>query len=308
MKYTPFLRLSMWLTTALFALAASAQSNAPIGCLIQADDEAQVGSAVTGVIASIAVDRGDVVKAGQIIATLRDTVERAQIDVARTRMQIEADIRAARANLDLAADRLKRARDLHQKAFISAQALEQVKVEHRVAQQRLRQAQDQQQISRRELELAEARLGERVIRSPFDGIVTDRYLSVGERIEDKALLRIARVNPLRVELVLPNTLYGDVRPGMSADITADLPGLSVLTARVVKVDKVIDAASNTFRARLALPNPDYRIPAGLRCTAAFVDRQAPAHAAPASLQPTAPRSLRLDTGLPRFERGPRTRM
>jgi RND family efflux transporter MFP subunit len=299
-----FLRWICGAGLGLATVLATAQ-NAPIGCLIRAHDEAEVGSPVTGVIASIEVDRGDLVRAGQVLATLRDAVERAQIGVARTRMEIEADIRAARANLDLAEDRLRRASDLHQKAFISAQALEQVKVEHRVAQQRLRQAQDQQQISRRELDLAQARLGERVIRSPFDGIVTDRYLSVGERIEDKALLRIERIDPLRVELVLPNALYGSVVPGMNAEITADLPGLPVLSATVSKVDRVIDAASNTFRARLALPNPDYRIPAGLRCTAAFVDRP---RVAPAALELPDGGALRLETALPRFRGGPRTPM
>jgi multidrug efflux pump subunit AcrA (membrane-fusion protein) len=38
-----------------------------------------------------------------------------------------------------------------------------------------------------------------------------------------------------------------------------------VAARVVVVDPVIDAASNTFGVRLLLPNPDTRIPAGIRC-------------------------------------------
>jgi len=46
-----------------------------------------------------------------------------------------------------------------------------------------------------------------------------------------------------------------------------LPG--VHKARVVVVDKVIDAASGTFGVRLTLPNPGRRIPAGLKCKARF---------------------------------------
>jgi multidrug efflux pump subunit AcrA (membrane-fusion protein) len=38
-----------------------------------------------------------------------------------------------------------------------------------------------------------------------------------------------------------------------------------LSARVTHVDRIIDAASNTFRVRLALPNPGHRLPAGARC-------------------------------------------
>ena len=45
----------------------------------------------------------------------------------------------------------------------------------------------------------------------------------------------------------------------------DLPGAAPAMARVTLVDKVIDAASNTFRVRLSLPNPGHKLPAGARC-------------------------------------------
>ncbi|KAA3654258.1 MAG: efflux RND transporter periplasmic adaptor subunit [Proteobacteria bacterium] len=300
---------------AFIAIGAHA-ADQPIGCLIEPDQSADIGAAVTGVIAHIPVERGDIVQAGQVLVSLRDTVERAQIGIARSRAQTEADIRAAQANRVLADERLKRARDLHQRQFISAQALDQAEAEHRVAVEKLAQARDFQQISQRELDLAQARLGERVLHSPFDGIVTDRYLSVGERVEDKPVLRIAKLHPLRVEIVLPNTLYGTIAPGMIADIQPDLPGLGVLNAQVTRVDKVMDAASNTFRARLTLPNADHAIPAGVRCTARFIDRHDTADAAirPAGLAParqTSP-ALRLDPTVPDFTRrapaAPRQRM
>lgn len=293
--------LSLLLAAQCLPLAAqsSAQSNdQPIGCLIEADEVVELGTAVTGVIGAIKVDRGDTVRSGQVVATLRDSVERAQRDVARTRVQIEADIRAARASLVLAEDRLTRARNLNAKNFISPQALTQSKAEARVAREKLRQAQDVQKISQRELDLAEARVDERVLRSPFNGVVTDRYLAVGERMEDKALMRIAKLDPLRVEVVLPNQLYGRVAAGDDVDITPDLPGLDTLHAKVDRVDKVIDAASNTFRARLMLPNPDYRIPAGLRCTAALIDHDAGA-VKPAGMPASSDGSLRVNKALPR---------
>ena len=295
--------------------ATAAPADQPIGCLIEPDQTADIGTATTGVLADIRVERGDIVRAGQVLATLRDTVERAQIGVARSRAQTEADIRAAQANVLLADERLKRARDLHARKFISAQALDQAEAEHRVSAEKLAQARDFQQISRRELNLAEARLGERVLHSPFDGIVTDRYLSVGERVEDKPVLRVAKLNPLRVEIVLPNTLYGTISPGMIADIQPDLPGLGVLNAQVTRVDKVMDAASNTFRARLTLPNADHAIPAGVRCIAAFVDRQDTGGSVkPASvpIQGVDRPALRIDSALPDFTRraptAPRQRM
>ena len=81
----------------------------------------------------------------------------------------------------------------------------------------------------------------------------------------------------------------------------DLPGLGELSAKVTRVDRVLDAASNTFRARLELPNPDYAIPAGLRCKARFSAAQHAAirHSGPAPKAAAEDRlpALMLDTTL-----------
>jgi multidrug efflux pump subunit AcrA (membrane-fusion protein) len=95
----------------------------------------------------------------------------------------------------------------------------------------------------------------------------DRYLNAGERVEEKPIFRVAMVNPLRVEVVLPASFYAVVREGQSFSVTPDFPGAGARMAKVTLVDKVIDGASNTFRARLELPNPDFALPAGLRCKA-----------------------------------------
>ena len=74
------MRTSLFLLTALIAAAATAQdtpADLPLGCLIQADEVAEVGTAVTGIIARVEVDRGDRVRAGQVVATLRDKIGRA---------------------------------------------------------------------------------------------------------------------------------------------------------------------------------------------------------------------------------------
>ncbi len=45
---------------------------------------------------------------------------------------------------------------------------------------------------------------------------------------------------------------------------------NVFVARVVVVDPVVDAASGTVGIRLELPNPNYRLPAGLKCKVQFL--------------------------------------
>lgn len=248
--------------SAASALALAAQ---PLGCLIEPNRVVDVGSPVIGVVESVAVERGQRVTKGQVIAVLRANVEQAAVGVAETRARVTAEVEAAQANYDLARQKAKRAQDLVERNFISAQALEQARTEADVARQKLAQARGQRAIWNRELSLAEAQLQLRTIRSPSNGIVVERYMSGGERVEEKPIVRIANVDPLRVEIVISASLYGTVSVGKLLLVTPELPNAAPRTAKVVLVDSVIDGPSNTFRARLELPNPNYKLPAGVRC-------------------------------------------
>jgi multidrug efflux pump subunit AcrA (membrane-fusion protein) len=68
-----------------------------------------------------------------------------------------------------------------------------------------------------------------------------------------------------VEIVVPAALYGTIATGAILTVTPDLPHTIALQAKVVLVDPIVDGPSNTFRVRLELPNPNYELPAGLRC-------------------------------------------
>jgi RND family efflux transporter MFP subunit len=291
-----------WMCLLAAALAAPAWAAQPMGCLIEPERVAEIGSQVVGVIESMDVERGDVVKKGQVIATLRADVERASVVVANSRAEAQADLQAAAANVTFNQQRLARAEDLFTKNFISQQALDQARTEAEVAVQKLAQAKEQRRVLSRERELASAQLSQRTIRSPIDGVVAERYLAPGERVEDKPLVRVAKVDPLRVQVVVPTAFFGKIQPGSTAKVMPELPDTRPVVARVTLVDKVIDAASNTFRVQLELPNPGLALPAGLRCKADFglelpAARGAGAQAdatPPASVQPAA---LKTDTKL-----------
>ena len=255
------------LLASLLAQGGAAVAAQPLGCLIEPARISDVGSPVIGVIESTLVERGDLVRAGQPMATLRADVERQSVAVAASRAQAIGELRAAEATVELARQKLVRAKDLADQQFISSQALEQARADFQVSEQRLAQAREQRGIFAKEQELAQAQLGLRTIRSPITGVVAERFLSSGERIEEKAIFRVAVVNPLRVEVVLPSTYFSTVRSGMTVTVTPDFPGAAPRLARVTVVDRLIDGASNTFRIRAELPNADYSLPAGLRCKA-----------------------------------------
>ena len=269
----------------LLAFIPTVQAAQPLGCLIEPFRVADVGSPVVGVIESVLVERGDVVSKGQALATLRADVERAAVGVALNRAQALGEYNAAVSNAELARQKLARARYLADQQFISAQALEQAVAESEIAANRLAQAREQRTVFAGEHSLAQAQLALRTVRSPTSGVVADRYLSAGERVEDKPVFRVAVVDPLRVEVVLPASLYGTLRTGMSVSVTPEFPNASARSARVVLADKLIDGASNTFRIRLELPNPGLKLPAGLRCK---IDLSSVAASSSPALQGNAP--------------------
>ena len=249
------------------AAAPPAQAPRGLGCLIEPDRVADVGTQVVGVVERLHVERGGAVRAGQPLLELRADVERANVGVAERRAAIDADVRAAEASLELALHKVKRAEALVAQGFVSDQALELAGGEHELAAHKLAQARGQRGIWHQERRVAQAQLALRTVRSPFAGVVVERFANLGERVEERALMRVAVIDPLRVELMVPTAQYGRVKRGDRVSIQPELPGAIAVLATVNHVDGVLDAASNSFRVRLTLPNPQHRLPAGLRCKA-----------------------------------------
>ena len=172
-----------------------------------------------------------------------------------------------------------RAADLAQQNYTSVQSRDEVEAERRVAEAEMQAAIENRELAKLEYRRSVDLLNQRMMVSPFSGVVVDRLLNPGDLAESgtgrKPVLKIAQIDPLRVDVVLPAGLFGQVKLGMKADVTPQgLPGR--FDAVVKLVDKVIDAASGTFVARLELPNPKQALPGGLRCQAAFEGLSVPA--------------------------------
>ena len=213
-----------------------------IDCLIEPNMMIELSSPVSGVLESILVDRSDAVKKGEIVARLKSDVE-------------QVKLKASQESLDASLVEQKRANDLYRDRVITLSEKEQA--DHEAA------------LTRLEVEHALANLELRNIRSPIDGVVVDRYLMPGEHIEDNPILKLAQLDPLRVEVVAPVTYFGQISKGMHAQVKTDYGTFENLVAEVVVVDKVVDAASGTFGIRLELQNRDNRVPGGLKCSVRF---------------------------------------
>jgi multidrug efflux pump subunit AcrA (membrane-fusion protein) len=120
-----------------------------------------------------------------------------------------------------------------------------------------------------ELRKSTAEIARRTIRSPIPGVVMERSLSTGEFAKQDPILKIAQLDPLRVEAFAPVAMLGKIVVGAEAQVLPQAPVNGTYQATVTVVDRVIDAASGTFGVRLELPNPNFLLSAGLKCKLRF---------------------------------------
>ena len=250
-------------------------------CLIEPWQTVEVRSPVDGIIESIAVDRGDPVRHGQPLVVLQSAVERSTVESARQRAQAEGQIASARNRIEYSRKKLARIDDLQKGNFVSPQVRDEAEAEKRLAEAELQSATESRDIARVEWRRMQELLALRTMSAPFNGVVVERLLNPGDLAESgsgrRAVLKVAQIDPMRADVPLPAALFGQVRAGASATVTA-LVGGTRHPATVRRVDRLIDAASMTFIARLEVPNPKGIVPGGSRCTATIQGATPPARA------------------------------
>lgn len=242
-----------------------------LDCMVEAWEQVEIGSPVRGKIAAIHAERADFVEKGQVLLELESDLERAEVRSARKRATMQSSIRSKEAREQLGLRRGKRAERLYASNAVSADVHDEILTETSIAKLELEEALDQQALAQIELSRALAALERRRVYSPIQGVVANRLMSEGEVVDEQVVLELAQLDPLRVEVLLPATRFGSVTSGMKAAIVPEVPGDEIHVATVSIVDRVVDAASGSFRVQLELPNPELHIPGGLRCRVRFLD-------------------------------------
>lgn len=211
-------------------------------CLLEPHLVVNVGSPVEGTLAEILVDRGAFVSKGQVVARLNSGVE-------------AATVAWRRAQEEFGKRKVLRNEELFRQELISANDKDELETQTRLASLELKQ---QEEV-----------LNQRTIRSPVDGVVVERFLAPGEHVAQEKILKLAQIDPLNVEVIAPVEMFGSIKPGMSGTVRLDPLLAGTYKAKVIVVDRVIDAASGTFGVRLELANPGNKIPAGIKCRVRF---------------------------------------
>lgn len=249
------------------ALACDSIAAAEFDCLVEPRRTVAISGSIEALVTAVKVDRGDMVKRGDVLVEFDAGVERATAELARARAAMLSAIEARQARSEYALNKHMRRSELVKQNYVSKQELDEAEVERRLSEAELKEARDNQRLAELEYRRASEQLRLRSLISPVTGIVTERLMHPGEVSElgKKPILRIAEISTLYVEVILPVAAYLQVAKGDIGLVRPEAPIGGRHEAKVTVVDRVLDAGSGTFGVRLELPNQAGAIPGGMRC-------------------------------------------
>jgi multidrug efflux pump subunit AcrA (membrane-fusion protein) len=256
---------------------------------VEAAETADIGFQVPGRVAQVFVEEGQAVRKGQKIAELdavdyqyglqasegQAGVAQANLDKAQAGVRPE-ELEQARAAYEKAENEYQRYRQLYERKSMAPVDFAKVEAGYRAAKAQyemaqngvrredraaagsaVRQAQAQVDVSRK-------RILDSMLVSPINGIVARRSIDPGEMAGAGApVFSIVNLNPVRVRVGIPEADIGQIRVGQNAKIS--IPALvgSEFIGTVDLVGVAADPNSRTFTAKIAVPNPNLRLKAGM---------------------------------------------
>lgn len=204
---------------------------------LRSNESVMLRPEVAGRIAAIRFRDGQLVKKGELLVALDDSLNR-------------AEVAQARAELDLALSTLKRTEDLARQNFVSSSAQE--------------QAASNAQVSAAKLKLAEARLAKMRVLAPFDGIVGIRSVSVGDYVKDGTdLVNIEDIRTLKADFRLPERYLTQLKAGQAVEVAADALPNARYKGAIDAINPRIDASGRSLELRARLANVDGRLRPGM---------------------------------------------
>jgi RND family efflux transporter MFP subunit len=210
----------------------------------QAYTDAPIFAQTSGYLKKWYFDIGAKVKADDVLAEI-DTPE-----VDQELAQAQAQIKVAQAALNLAEVTYRRSQDLFNRKVIAVQDFDTAADTYRENQAMV--VADQANIN--QLEALEAF---KIVRAPFNGIVTARNTDIGNYIaagSGSQLFRMQQISPLRVYVNVPQDFADLVKIGTEGVLTLDeFPGRE-FQGRVTSTARAIDPTSRTLLTELQIPN------------------------------------------------------
>ncbi len=248
--------------------AAGEERPASFDCLMQPSAEVELSASAPGVVREVLVDRGDRVVKGQVVARLNDEVEQTNLAIAALRATTNAAQKSREAKLGFEERRLARNANLIADSVVTEKEAEEMRSSREVAYWDAKEADEQLQLARLQLEQAKAELALREVRATIDGVVTERKHQPGETTNGSYIMKLAQLDPLYAETFVPAQFAAKLHIGQGVLISNDTLDKPV-RGEISIIDTVADAASGVLKIRVHIGNSNYDKISGLRCTATF---------------------------------------
>jgi RND family efflux transporter MFP subunit len=261
---------------------------------IAADEQAEVSAEVSGRIISTPVERGTRVAAGSVLVTISGVQASAQLAEAEANAaQIEArlglargqsfdprrvpEVMNAKAAVDLAEAEFGRIQSLLDQKVVSRSEYDQRRAQVEAARQQQQMAQNGAEQAFRSLAAARARIAlarkavaDTSVRAPFAGLVAERVVSAGDFVSPGTrVATIVRIDPVRVELTVPEHAVSLIRQGQQVRLTVDAYPGQEFVARIRHVAPSLRPEQRALTVEAVAANPDGRLKPGLFATAAI---------------------------------------
>ena len=215
--------------------------------------DAKMAALVPGRIQAVLVGEGDVVRAGQIVATLDNTSLQDQL------RQAEASVAQARANVENAKLSAERNEGLLQRGIAARKELEDARTQLAVNESQLKQAEAARSA-------AQNQVARSVLRAPFEGTVVHRFLGAGEQVDgtsSQPVLEVADVTALELQGNVPASRLSEVRKGDEFSFqTTEVPD-STFQAQIVAVLPSVDPATDNGTVRIRIKNTGHLLKLGM---------------------------------------------
>jgi membrane fusion protein (multidrug efflux system) len=218
---------------------------------LKPNDEATISPEVDGILSSIKVDEGSTVSKGMVLAVIKDTDYRLALDqAASARKQAEALL----ANVKI---EYQRKEALLKDELVTKQQFDDVSTRLSVATQDLDKA-------AAALALTRERLGKTTIRSPLNGLVSQRMATGGDFVRASVpILSIIQNDPLKLSFAVTEKDLGKVKQGQKVVFTVDaFPG-SEFEGSLSVLYPNLDERSRTLTVEALVPNGELTLKPGL---------------------------------------------
>ena len=225
---------------------------------------------VAGRVSDVQVEPGTTVEKDQLLVHLYDEPEKIQCQQLKMLSEDRTKINAAKAELAQKQVDLKKLEQARAKGAASVWEVEHLFLNVRIAELSLQSAILEQQQYRQRYDHASSQLVRMRLAAPIAGLVEEVSVEVGESIGTLGpVVRIVQNDPLWIDVPVP--MAQALKLTVDQDVWVTFPGATAEATpngRIINISAVADAASETLRIRIEVPNPLKR-PAGERVAVAF---------------------------------------